>query len=107
MGGDSYVFHLGGEYYLNEKATLRTGYIYGKSPIPDDTLVPVLGAILEHTISFGLGYKWESWELNAAYQHSFNHSQSTDTSDILGDDYNNSQNELYANSLFLTLSYHF
>lgn len=105
---DRFVFHFGAEYYLNPKITLRGGYIYGKSPIPDSTAVPVLAAILEHTITLGAGYKpQKSWEYNAAYQYSFKHRQTTGQSDLIGGDFNNSKNSIYSNSLIFTISYHF
>ena len=105
---DRYVFRFGTEYYLNQNLTLRAGYSYAKSPIPDSTLIPVLAAILEHTVSLGIGYKTEgSWEYNFAYQHSFRHSQSTGQSDISGGDFNNSKNSLDNNSFIFTIAYHF
>lgn len=105
---DRFVFHFGAEYLLSPKITLRGGYIYGKSPIPDDTAVPVLAAILEHTITLGVGYKpQKSWEYNVAYQYSFRHRQTTGQSKILGGDFNNSKNTLYSNSLIFTIAYHF
>lgn len=105
---DRLVFHFGTEYFLNPKTTLRAGYIYGKSPIPDSTLVPVLAAIMEHTVTLGIGYKpQKSWEYNVAYQYSFKHEQTTGQSDLLGGDFNNSKNRLYSNSLIFTLTYRF
>lgn len=105
---DRFVFHFGTEYYLNQEVTLRAGYSYGKSPIPDSALVPVLATILEHTISLGIGYKGQqAWEYNLAYQYSFSHSQSTNQSDISGGDFDNSKNKLNNNSLIFTIAYHF
>lgn len=105
---DRFVFHFGAEYHSSPKTTLRAGYIYGKSPVPDSTAVPVLAAILEHTITLGAGYKpQKSWEYNIAYQHSFKHRQTTGSSDLLGGDYNNSKNSIYSNSLIFTISYLF
>jgi len=105
---DRFVFHFGTEYYLNPKVTLRAGYIYGKSPIPDSTLVPVLAAILEHTVTLGIGYKpQKSWEYNVAYQYSFRHSQATSQSELLGGDFANSKNRISSNSVIFTLTYRF
>ena len=105
---DRFVFHFGTEYYFNPKITLRAGYIYGKSPIPDSTVVPVLAAILEHTITLGVGYKPQKpWEYNVAYQYSFRHRQTTGQSDLIGGDFNNSKNSVYSNSLIFTIAYHF
>lgn len=105
---DRFVFHFGSEYYLNPKTTLRAGYIYGKSPIPDSTLVPVLAAIMEQTVTLGVGYKpQESWEYNVAYQYSFKHEQTTGQSGLVGGDFNNSKNKIYSNSVILTLTYRF
>jgi len=52
---DQTVYKIGADYKYSEKTTLRAGYNYGKSPIPEDqVLFNVLApATVEHHITFG------------------------------------------------------
>jgi long-chain fatty acid transport protein len=51
------ALRLGGEYALNEKITLRAGYIRDQTPQPDHTLEPMLPDANRNDISLGGGYK--------------------------------------------------
>lgn len=101
---DRVVLHCGLEYQLSEQTTLRFGYSFGKSPVPDDTLMPLVSTISEQAITLGYGHKMESWELNIAYQYDFPHKQSTGTSRMLGLDFNNSSVEVSQHWIGVTLS---
>ena len=104
---DRVTVRLGLEYYLSEKITLRAGYSFGKSPVPDGTLTPLSSAISEHAIALGYGYKQGAWELNIAYQYDLPHRQSVGTSRILGLDYNNSSVEISQHWLGIALTNRF
>lgn len=68
---DTYRLNLGVEYKLNTAWALRAGYVFDKSPIRHsamDTLVP---ADDRHIASVGVGYKTDTWSLDAAYAHVF------------------------------------
>ncbi|MFT6861467.1 MAG: long-subunit fatty acid transport protein [Akkermansiaceae bacterium] len=53
---DRFVFALGTACELNHEWTVRGGYRYGKSPIPDNLVTPLNGATLEHApILFQIG----------------------------------------------------
>ena len=73
---DQYVIRGGVEYQVRDDLKLRTGLIYAKSPIPDDTLIPILCVITELSATIGLGYTIaENSEFDFAFQYSFNHKQ--------------------------------
>lgn len=72
---DTTVFKLGVEYKVDPKLTLRAGWNYAESPIPDnqETLFNVLApATVEHHLTLG-----GTWQVNpdmavtAAYMHAF------------------------------------
>src|SRR5688500_6678070 len=50
---DRFVYRVGIEYAVLDNLSLRLGYAYGKSPVPDETLTPLTGVIMEHTIGAG------------------------------------------------------
>jgi long-chain fatty acid transport protein len=55
---DSWLIMLGGEYDLTEKWTLRAGYGYNETPVPDGTADPSLPTGDTHAVSLGAGYKF-------------------------------------------------
>jgi len=71
---DQTVYKLGLEYQYNEKITLRTGWNYGKSPIPDDQVLfnMLAPATVEHHFTMGGTYNIsETYELSFHYMHAF------------------------------------
>jgi len=70
---DQYVFAIGIAYDLTEKAILRAGYNYGRNPVPDNTLNPLLSAIAEQHFTFGAGYVFSpKWQVGMSVEYAFN-----------------------------------
>ncbi|MGA1868340.1 MAG: OmpP1/FadL family transporter [bacterium] len=84
---DSYSFRLGYEQLLTPKDTLRCGYLYSQSPVPDRTLTPLIPGILNHMISVGYSREIKNWRLSVAYLYAFCSKQSVEESAIIGDDF--------------------
>ena len=64
---DQYVIALGVEYDVNERLSLRAGYNYGRNPVPDEHLTPLLALIGEHHFAVGAAYSLTGgWELQGA-----------------------------------------
>jgi long-chain fatty acid transport protein len=57
---DVFTFHLGMEYQLNPVWTLRSGYMYDQSPVPERTLGPMIPDMDGHILSLGIGYIYEN-----------------------------------------------
>ncbi|MBT3379262.1 MAG: hypothetical protein HN742_01115 [Lentisphaerae bacterium] len=55
---DSWIIMIGGEYQLNEKWTLRAGYSFNETPVPDSTVSVDLPTGDTHAIGLGAGYKY-------------------------------------------------
>ncbi len=72
---DQWVFALGLEYALNPAHTLRAGYNYGKSPVPDRYALPLFPATVEHHLTVGYAYTSGQWRFDAAFEHSLKHGQ--------------------------------
>ncbi len=69
---DQYVIVVGAEYRLSDLTTLRAGYDYGRNPIPDDNLNPVLTVIGEHTVAAGFTRDLSGpWEFSVALLYQF------------------------------------
>ena len=72
---DQWVYALGAEYKATEPLTLRAGYNYGASPVPDATLNPLFPATTRHHITVGAGYAWDGNGVHLAVERAFEASQ--------------------------------
>ncbi|MBL6928409.1 MAG: outer membrane protein transport protein [Rhodospirillales bacterium] len=75
------VFTIGAQHRLNDALTLRAGYNYGPSPIPDDKVFAnaLFPAITEHHVAAGLSYGIdENWEVSASGFYAFENEQTDD-----------------------------
>ncbi len=72
---DQWVFAVGAEYVINPAHTVRVGYNYGKSPVPDNFLNPLFPATVEHHVTLGYGASFGKWVFDVAYEHAFENAQ--------------------------------
>jgi long-chain fatty acid transport protein len=91
---DRFVYRAGAEFSVSENVRLRGGYAYGKSPVPEETLTPLTAAILEHTLSAGIGYRWGRCDFDLAYQYELPKERSVGVSGLRSGEYSNSRVEV-------------
>jgi long-chain fatty acid transport protein len=68
------VFMLGAQHRLNESLTLRAGYNYGPSPIPENNTFAnaLFPAVMEHHVAAGLTYALSPrWQLTGSAFYAF------------------------------------
>jgi long-chain fatty acid transport protein len=104
---DEFVYRAGLEYAVTENLSLRAGYSYGKSPVPDSTLTPMTAAIMEHTVTAGVGYRWRQFQFDLAYQYDLPVTRNVGTNGLLSGEYSNSSTEVGVHWLALTTSVRF
>jgi long-subunit fatty acid transport protein len=104
---DEFVYRAGLEYNVTKNLALRAGYCYGNSPAPDSTLTPLTAAIMENTITAGIGYQWRRFLFELAYQYDFPATQYAGTSGLRSGEYSNSSTEVSLHTLALTTSVRF
>ncbi len=68
---NTFTFGVGGEWQVCENWTLRSGYAFIETPIPDATLSPILPDADRHALSFGAGYSSGAHTVDVAYTFSF------------------------------------
>lgn len=102
---DQYVFRLGTEVDVTENLMLRFGYVYGRNPVPGETLLPMTAAISEHTLACGLGWQVGSMSMDLAYQYDLPLSRSASGGAITGPEYKNSRVSLNAHWVGLTMGF--
>ena len=93
---DQWVLAVGAEYTMMHGHTVRCGYNYGKSPVPDTNLTPLFPAIVEHHLTLGYGYLTKGWGLDFAWEHAFENSQTNPDPFVPGPTVQHSQNTLHA-----------
>jgi len=86
---------------------LRAGYCYGNSPVPTSTLTPMTAAIMEHTFTTGIGYRWKQFQIDFAYQYDLPVTQNIGTSSLLSGEYSNSSVKVSAQTFALTTTMRF
>ncbi|NDV24802.1 OmpP1/FadL family transporter [Desulfovibrio sp. JC022] len=66
---DVWRFQVGVEYLPIEDLALRVGYFYDQSPIPDGYIDYMLPTSDRQNLSFGIGWKYEKFKIDAAYNY--------------------------------------
>ncbi|MBD3226366.1 MAG: transporter [Caldithrix sp.] len=65
---DSYSMRFGLEYRFFDKMHLRAGYIWDRHAVPEAYVEPSLPDGDRHNYTIGLGYQWNTFSLDLAYQ---------------------------------------
>ncbi len=104
---DQWVFALGVQYELNDYWTLRAGYNYGKSPVPDEKLNPLFPAIVEHHLTFGFTFTYEDWDFDFAYEHAFENTQTNTGAPSMTNPFSGVEVSHYQDTLHFMVSYRF
>jgi long-chain fatty acid transport protein len=64
---DQTAYRLGIEIPASDRLAVRLGYTYGRNPVPDTGLLPVINPIVEHHVTLGIGYRLpKGFDINAA-----------------------------------------
>lgn len=67
---DQYVVAIGVAYDATDRIILRAGYNYGRNPIPNETLNPVMAVFAQHHVTAGGGYKISrTWHADLAVEY--------------------------------------
>ncbi|MCF7848144.1 MAG: outer membrane protein transport protein [Kiritimatiellales bacterium] len=67
---DTVTVGVGGDWQFANNWVLRAGYAFIESPIPDETISPILPDVDRHVLSLGLGYTYKNHTLDIAYAYS-------------------------------------
>ncbi|HZM06109.1 MAG TPA: outer membrane protein transport protein [Candidatus Saccharimonadales bacterium] len=100
---DEFVYRGGLEYEVVPNLFLRAGYSYGASPVPDQTLTPLTAAITEQTLTAGIGYHWNRYQVDLAYQYDLPVTRNVGASGLLSGEYSNSSVSVDMHWLSLTI----
>ena len=99
--GSQWLIKLGVEHMLSEKLSLRGGYVYGKSPVPERTLSPDNPDSDQHNLAVGFGYKNNKYFIDLYYNATYYVDRKV-TNPILSGKYEN-----FIHALGISLGYRF
>jgi len=102
-----FVYRVGVEYDVTPSIALRAGYCYGNNPVPNSTLTPLTAAILENTITAGIGYHWKQYQFDLGYQYYFPSTQNIGISSLRSGEYSDSSIKVSAQEIALSTSISF
>jgi len=66
---DAWTYRFGAEYDLTEKHAIRAGIVRDMSPIPAETIDPMLPSGDRWLYTVGYGYNAEKWSVDLAYNY--------------------------------------
>ncbi|MEO5719400.1 MAG: outer membrane protein transport protein [Chthoniobacterales bacterium] len=104
---DQFVYRAGFEFAVTEMLSARAGFSYARSPVPNETLTPLTGAIFEPSISAGLGYRWGHFRTDFAWQGRLPVTQRVGRSALLAGEFSQTSLTLNAHLLQLTTGVEF
>lgn len=104
---DTMVYRMGVDYTLTKELMVRAGYQYGESPVPNSSLSPMTGAISEHTVTCGLTWAREPYELSLAYQQDLPSTRTINGSRLAGGEYAGGTVDLTTHWIGLSVRYEF
>ena len=104
---DIWAVKLGLSYRITPAWTLRAGYNYGESPIPDnEVLINIVApGVVEHHATLGFSFKSsDQSEWNFSYMHAFENSQTDPSTAFAGQP---ATIEMYQNAVNFSYTRHF
>jgi long-chain fatty acid transport protein len=67
---NTFTLGVGGDWQFSGGWVVRAGYAYIETPIPDETIAPILPDADRHVLSLGLGYTYRGHAVDLAYAYS-------------------------------------
>jgi len=103
---DQWVFKIGVEYPATERLRLRTGYAYGKNPVPSDGALAVMNPFVEHHVTGGIGFYFDNhFEFNASLAYGIKNDVKVGLNHAISPDMVNSTTGMEFVSMSMMLSY--
>jgi len=79
---NSWVYRLGAEYAATDRVSVRGGFFYDETPIPDNTFDANIPNANLYAFTTGLGYKWNAATFDVGYLIGFYEKRSIDSSTL-------------------------
>ena len=109
---DVFAYRFGVNYRWDEAITIRAGYIFDESPVPDETMDPSIPDAERHIFCLGGDYRFKDFTIGIAYNYILGEKRDKNNTipEDITDDNNNRVNGEYqqtSHSLAVSISYSF
>ncbi|MDP3030332.1 MAG: outer membrane protein transport protein [Deltaproteobacteria bacterium] len=108
---DVFAYRFGVNYKWDEAITIRAGYIFDESPVPDETMDPSIPDADRHIFCLGGDYRLKDFTIGIAYNYVLGKKRdkhNTIGADIVpGDNRANGEYQQTSHSLAVSISYSF
>lgn len=109
---DVFAYRFGVNYRWDEAITIRAGYIFDESPVPDETMDPSIPDADRHIFCLGGDYRFKDFTIGIAYNYILGEKRDKNNTipEDITDDNNNRVNGEYqqtSHSLAVSISYSF
>jgi long-chain fatty acid transport protein len=83
---DTFAIDFGAQYKLNDRVTLRGGYLFGENPVPDDTFEPAIPDSDTHLFCIGSSFAFDKLGFDLAYAYQLQYDRNKNNA--IGDPFN-------------------
>lgn len=107
---DVFAYRFGVNYRWDEAITIRAGYIFDESPVPDETMAPSIPDADRHIFCLGGDYRVKDFTIGIAYNYVLGEKRdknNTIPEDIAPDKRANGEYQQTSHSLAVSISYSF
>ncbi len=80
-----WAYKAGVDYRVNARLSLRAGYAFLNTPVPEATLTPANPDADQHNFSLGLGWREGSWAVDGFYNYGYFKKRRVDNTILSGD----------------------
>ncbi|HHH36463.1 MAG TPA: hypothetical protein ENK48_06505 [Gammaproteobacteria bacterium] len=82
---DAWAYKTGVDYQVNARLSLRAGYAFLNTPVPEATLTPANPDADQHNLSLGLGWRDGPWAVDGFYNYGYFKKRRVDNAILTGD----------------------
>ncbi|MDZ7663304.1 OmpP1/FadL family transporter [Thiohalophilus sp.] len=103
---DQTAYRLGLEYGITNDWDARMGFTYGKNPVPDAGILPIMNPIVEKHITMGVGYHGlKNLDFNAAMEFGLDETQTGDMPHNIAPDVMNAEVDMGYWAMMMQVGY--
>jgi long-chain fatty acid transport protein len=103
---DTWTVRVGGHYDINDTVTIRLGYVFDPSAVPDSTISPLFPELNKHIVTAGLGICKGRWTADLYYGRIIAESRHVDNS-LPGFPTQRGEYEASADAVGISIGYRF
>jgi long-subunit fatty acid transport protein len=102
---DQVTFRGAVERSFGERFVIGAGYLHGNDPVPNSTLSPLTAAIMQNSVTSGIGWRWGRTHLGISYGYGFMAQGQVRDSALLFDEFDKSKTKIGSQAFVLSSAF--